>query len=269
MDEVSAVVVSLDSLELGAFTPRLMFDEGWIKELAEDISRNGQLKPIIVRPHPSKPGFYQVIDGEHRVRALGLLGMTQVRAEIRQLSDEEAVFLAMRVNELHGKRLSDLEEGSHMLKLNVEFGWTQEKIAEKLGRSQQWVSDRIRIAKNMSEDLRFYHARGKISLAHAREIAELPREVQPEIVKKVVEEGLSSRETALLTHALRRAEGEDERRRVLQAPVKALTEAYEEPARVVETVLSRKEEIIETFTCPGCGRKATVDWVERKLVWGE
>ena len=269
MGEVSAVLLSLKSLELGAFTPRLAFDESWIKELAEDISRNGLLKPIIVRPHPSKPGVYQVVDGEHRVRALKLLGKTQVRAEVRQLSDEEAAFLAMRVNELHGKNLSELEEGMHILRLNRDFGWTQEQIAEKFGRSQQWVSDRVRIARNMSEDLRFYHARGKISVAHAREIVELPKEVQPEVVRKVVEEGLSSRETALLTHALKKAEGEDEEKRVLQAPVKALAEAYEEPEKVVEATLSKKEELIETFTCPGCGRRAVVDWVERKLVWAD
>lgn len=190
-----------------------------------------------------------------------------MRVEVRQLSDAEAVFIAMRVNELHGKRLSELEEGMHMLRLNREFGWTQEEIAEKFGRSQPWVSQRIRIAKSVSEDLRDYYARNKISVAHAREIAELPREIQPEVVKKVVEEGLSSRETALLAHALKKAEGEEQKRRVLQTPVKALTEAYEEPEKVVEVVLSEKEEIVETFTCPGCGRKAVVDWVEKKLVW--
>lgn len=267
MGEVSAVMLGLDSLELGAFTPRLVFDEDWIGELAEDIKRNGQLKPIIVRPHPSKPGFYQVVDGEHRIRALRLLGLTEVRAEVRHLSDDEAAFLAMRVNELHGKRLSELEEGMHLLRLNRDFGWTQEEIAEKFGRSQQWVSDRIKVAKNMSEDLRFYHARGKITLAHAREIVELPKEVQPEAVKKVVEENLSSRETAMLAHALKKAESEEERRRVLQTPIKALAEAYEQPERVVEAALSEKDEIVETFTCPGCGRKAVVDWVEKKLTW--
>ncbi|MEM2597725.1 MAG: ParB/RepB/Spo0J family partition protein [Thermofilum sp.] len=262
-----STVIGLDRLELGAFTPRLAFDEGWIEELAEDIRRNGQLKPIIVRPHPSKPGFYQVVDGEHRVRALRLLGLTEVRAEVRNLSDEEASFLAMRVNELHGKRLSELEEGVHLLRLNRDFGWSQEEIAEKFGRSRQWVADRIRIAKNMSEDLRNCYARGKITFAHAREIVELPKEVQPEAVRKVVEEGLSSRETAVLTHALKKAESEEERRRVLQAPIKVLAEAYERPEMVVEAALSEKEEVVETFACPGCGRKAVVDWVEKKLTW--
>jgi len=265
---VSVVDVELERLELGAFTPRLSFDESWIRELAEDIERNGQLKPILVRPHPSKPGFYQVVDGEHRVRALKLLGRASVRAEVRQLSDADAFFLAMRVNELHGKRLSELEEGMHMLRLNVELGLTEGEIAERFGRSQPWVSSRMRIARNMSQDLRDYYARNKISVVHAREIVELPKEAQPEVVKKVVEEDLSSRQTALLVHALKRAESEDEKRRVLQLPVKALAEIYErEPEKFAEAVTSEKEEIVETFTCPGCGRKAIVDWVEKTLRW--
>lgn len=268
LGEVSAVLVDLGRIELGAFTPRLSFDEDWIKELADDIKRNGLLKPIIVRPHPSKPGFYQCIDGEHRVRALKLLGETQVRAEIHPLSDEEATFLAMRVNELHGKHLSELEEGMHMLRLNREFGWTQEEIAKKFGRSQPWVNHRIRIARSMSEDLRNYYARNKIAHAHAREIVELPKEVQPVVVKKVVEEGLSSRETALLTHVLKKAESEEEKRRVLESPVKALAEIYEgDVEKFSEAVLQEKEELVETFICPGCGRKAVVDWVEKTLKW--
>jgi len=266
-EEVSVAAVELERLELGAFTPRLSFDEAWIRELAEDIERNGQLKPILVRPHPSKQGFYQVVDGEHRVRALKLLGRSTVRAEVRQLSDADAAFLAMRVNELHGKRLSELEEGVHMLRLNRELGWTEQELAERFGRSRQWVSDRIRVAKNMSQDLRECHARGKISVAHAREIVELPADVQPEVVKKVVEEGLSSRQTALLVHALKKAESEEEKRRVLQSPVKALAEIYEEPEKFAEAATSAKEEIVETFTCPGCGRKAVVDWVEKTLRW--
>jgi ParB family chromosome partitioning protein len=267
-EEVSVVTVELERLELGAFTPRLSFDEAWIGELAEDIERNGQLKPIIVRPHPKKSGTYQVVDGEHRVRALRLLGRTVVRAEVRQLSDADAFFLAMRVNELHGKRLSELEEGMHMLRLSGELGWTEREIAERFGRSQAWVSDRMRVAKNMSQDLRDYHARDKISLAHAREIVELPMEVQPEVVRKVVEEGLSSRQTALLIHALKKAESEEEKQRVLQSPAKALAEIYgREPEKFVEAAASEKEEIVETFTCPGCGRKAVVDWVEKTLRW--
>jgi len=263
-------LLNIESIELGAFTPRLSFDEAWIRELAEDIKRNGQLKPVIVRPHPTKPGFYQCVDGEHRIRALKLLGKTQVRAEVRNLSEEEAAFLSMRVNELHGKRLSELEEGMHMLRLNREFGWTQKQIAERMGRSQSWVSHRIRIAKNMSEDLRNYYARNKITHAHAREIVELPREDQPEVIRKVAEEKLSSRETALLVHALKEAESEEEKRRVLDAPSKALAEIYEhEPEKFAEAALQEKEELVETFTCPGCGRKAVVDWVGKTLRWSD
>lgn len=266
----AAAIIELDRLEMGSLTPRLSFDEGWVRELAEDIGRNGQIKPIIVRPHPSKPGFYQVVDGEHRVRAMMLLGEKTIRAEVHQLSDSEAALLAMRVNELHGKRLSEIEEGIHMLKLQREFGWTEEEIARRVGRSRQWVSDRIRVAENAHEELLRMHAAGKIALAHAREIIELPKEEQPRVVRKVVEENLTSRQTALLTHVLKKAESGEERERILQEPVKVLAEAYRsEEEKIQETLLSGKDEIIEVFTCPDCGRKAIVNWVDRRLDWGE
>ncbi len=269
-ENVSVVSIELERLELGAFTPRLSFDEGWIKELAEDVRRNGQLKPIIARPHPSKPGIYQVIDGEHRVRALRLLGWKSVRAEVRQLSDADAAFLAMRVNELHGKRLSELEEGAHLLRLSLEYGLSQEDLAERFGRSRQWVSDRIRVAKSAHEEVLKSYRNGKIAISHAREIVELPKEVQPEVVKKVADEGLSARQTALLAYALKKAGSEEEAKRILQEPVKALAESYErEPEKFAEAALSEKEEVLETFVCPGCGRKAVVDWVEKTLRWAE
>jgi ParB family chromosome partitioning protein len=263
-------IIELDRLEMGSLTPRLSFDEGWVRELAEDIKRNGQIKPIIVRPHPSKPAFYQVVDGEHRVRAMMLLGEKAIRAEVHQLNDSEAALLAMRVNELHGKRLSEIEEGIHMLRLRREFGWTEEEMAERIGRSRQWVSDRIRVAENAHEELLRMHAAGKITLAQAREIVELPREEQPRVARKVVEEDLTSRQTTLLTHALKKAEGEEERERILRKPVKVLAEAYRrEEEKVRETLLSEKDEIIEVFACPDCGRKAVVNWVDRRLDWGE
>lgn len=67
MDEVSTVNLWLEQLETDVFSPRKAFSEGYVEELAESIEREGQLKPIIVRPHPSKPNCYQVVDGEHRI----------------------------------------------------------------------------------------------------------------------------------------------------------------------------------------------------------
>jgi ParB family chromosome partitioning protein len=73
-EELLTANIRLATLETGVFSPRKTFSQRYIDQLAEDIEKEGQLKPIIVRPHPEKPNVYQIVDGEHRVRAFRKLG---------------------------------------------------------------------------------------------------------------------------------------------------------------------------------------------------
>ncbi|MDI6847226.1 MAG: ParB N-terminal domain-containing protein, partial [Candidatus Bathyarchaeia archaeon] len=70
MSEILTVNLRLADLETGVFSPKKVFSQGYNDELADSIQKEGQLKPIVVRPHPSKPDCWQVIDGEHRIRVL-------------------------------------------------------------------------------------------------------------------------------------------------------------------------------------------------------
>jgi len=260
-EDVLSTELRIDWLELGAFTPRISVDQKYVDELAEDIDKNGLQKPIIVRVHPEKKTSFQLIDGEYRVRAMKKLGRSLIRAEVRTLTDSEALFLAMKINEMHGKRLTELEEGLHMLRLNEELGWSEEKIAKEYSRSQQWVSDRIKIARNASEDLRNYHSCGKISISHARKIVELPKEVQGEVVKKVVNENLSHDQTAVIVNAIKKEpERKDE---ILAMPIGAIAETREETERAVE--LAPEEPVMEVVKCPHCGKEIWVNWITHKL----
>jgi len=139
--------LSLKQLELGVFTPRLQVDPRYIDELAEDMQLNGQQKPIICRPHPENPEVCQAVDGEYRVRAARKLGWTQIRAELRMLTDEEASLLAITINEIHGKRLDPVEEAMQLQKMMEKYGYTETKIAEKMRKSQDWVSQRLQLVK--------------------------------------------------------------------------------------------------------------------------
>jgi ParB-like chromosome segregation protein Spo0J len=115
------------------------------------------------------------------------------------LSDEEATFLAMKINEMHGKRLNPMEEGLRMLKFNSPpFNWSEEKIGRMFGRSQQWVSYRIRMARQADQSVLNSITTRVVTLSHAREIVELPREEQREVVDAVSEHKLSSRTTEAL-----------------------------------------------------------------------
>jgi len=200
MSEVSTVNLELEQLETDVFSPRKTFNENYVEELAESIEREGQLKPIIVRVHPTKPNVYQVIDGEHRIRALKKLGHGTIRAEVRRLSDEEAYFLAIRVNEMHGKRLEELEEGLHVKKMMEQFGYTQTEVAERLKKSQPWVSFRLSLVERLAPETREALITHVIETAQAREIAELPKEDQPAVVSKVARDKLSFKKTEALVH---------------------------------------------------------------------
>ncbi|MFQ6077221.1 MAG: ParB/RepB/Spo0J family partition protein, partial [Candidatus Bathyarchaeia archaeon] len=221
MNETLTVNVRLADLETDVFSPRKIFSARYIKELAEDIEREGQLKPIILRPHPTRPERYQVIDGEHRVRAFRRLGRSLIRVEVRALSDEEAAFLAMRVNQMHGKRLEDLEEGLHIRRMMDEFGYTQTQVAEKLGKSQPWVSNRLSLANRLAPKTEEAFITRVITKSHARELAELPKEDQPAVVERVVKEGLSFKDTEKLVHAIK--DQPENREEILAKPVNELT----------------------------------------------
>ncbi len=203
MDEVSTVNLGLEQLETDVFSPRKVFSEGYIEELAESIEREGQLKPIIARPHPSKSDCFQVVDGKHRIRALRKLGRSVVRAELRRLSDEEAYLLAIRVNEMHGKRLEELEEGLHLKKMMEQFGYTQTDVAERFRKTQAWVSYRLALVERLGPETREALITRVIETAHAREIAELPRKDQPAVVSKVARDKLSFKKTEALVHAIK------------------------------------------------------------------
>ncbi len=220
-DKVGVVSILLEKIELGRLTPRKTFDERYVDELAESIDKEGQFKPIIVRLHPLKKSMFEVIDGEHRVRALRRLGRLYIRAEIRILSDEEADILAMRVNQMHGKRLNELEEGLHIKGLMERYGRTQEQVAESFNRSQQWVSQRLRLAIDSCNELIQAITTRVVNPTIAREVTELPKQDQPEVLEKIIKDKLSSRETALLVKSIK--EHPDKKEDVLSRPIVELT----------------------------------------------
>lgn len=256
-------------LELGVFTPRKQFSQSYIDELAESIRREEQLKPILVRLHPSQPDKYQVVDGEHRTRALKKLGETVARAEVRKLSDEEAFFLAMRINQMHGKRLEDIEEGAHIKLMIDSFGYTQQKIAELFKRSQQWVSSRLKIAEDSSQELLEAFTNRLVKASTAREIAELPKQEQPQIVKKVAEKKLPRRATEALVHAFKAAKTPEEKQLILSKPVEIYADLYKQREALKRSLAAQPDQpAYQRLECPcGCGWSLWIQWNEREAKW--
>jgi len=256
--EVLTTNIRLADLETGVLSPRKTFSQRYIDDLAESIEREGQLKPILVRPHPEKPDVYQVIDGEHRIRAFRKLGRHLIRAEVRMLSDEEAFFLAMRVNQAHGRRLEDLEEGLHVRRMMEDFGYTQKQIAEMFRKSQPWVSSRLSLANRLAPKTEEAFITRVITKTHARELAELPKEDQPSVVERVVKEKLSSRKTETLIHAIK--DQPDKRDEVLAKPIEEIAPLPTDIKEFIEKHGPEQPQF-EFWKCLECGTEYTISWV--------
>jgi len=264
--EILTTNLRLEDVKLGVFTPRMAINRKWVKDLAEDIKNNGQQKAVIVQYQPEPP--YPLVDGEHRIAALKLLQKTLVRAEIRPLSDEEAAFLAMKINEMHGLRLDDLERGKQMHLLQEKFGWSQEKLGKMYGRSQDWISQRIGLYVAATPELKNNVTTRVVTFTHAREIAKLPEEEQPEVVEKVKEAKLSSRATKALVQALKEAETPDEKQRILEKPIESYKNIYKDQEAIKRALAAKPDDIVfQVLTCPVCGNKVAVDWNSREFKW--
>ena len=281
-DNIMTTNIPLSKLERRVFSPRQEFDKKYIQEMADSIRLDGQHKPIIVRPHPTKPDFYQIIDGESRCRALDLLRYSMVRAEVRQLSDEDAYVLAMKVNQEHGKLLSEMEEALHIQALIEKFNYSQEDVAKRFKRSQQWVSYRLSLLEKTHPEVREKLTTRVVKPSQAEEIAELPIEEQPKVAEKVEKEGLSARETEALVHAIKEAPTPEAKAYVLEQPIETIIEKQKEAKVEAEGgVVAKTPEDVETFfaeskpvedwqedfACPECGHKLKVDWKTGRVTW--
>jgi len=254
VNKVLTINIPISNIETGVFTPRRDFSLRYIEGLAYSIKIEGQLKPIIVRPHPSKEDWYQCIDGECRIRACKKLGKVLIRAEIRMLSDEEADYLAMRINQLHGKRLNELEEALHIQRMMEKYGLSQNDIAKKFKKSQQWVSMRLALVTALHPEIQKNVTTRVVTSSHARELAELPKEEQPRVLQKIIDEKLSFRETEALVHALKEASLE-KKEEILRQPISSLTPP------------PKDEYTSDVFECPRCGCKVWIDFIKKTVTW--
>ena len=134
--------IPVEHLEPGPFQPRGDFDPAGMAELVDSIRVRGILQPLLVRPHPQNRERYQIIAGERRWRAAQAAGLHTVPTLIRTLTDGEAMAAAL-VENLQRQDLNAIEEAQGYHRLTEEFGLTQERLAEAVGKSRSHVGDGI------------------------------------------------------------------------------------------------------------------------------
>lgn len=186
------VEVNVASIHPNPYQPRATFDEESIAELAQSIQQVGLLQPLLVR---KVDDGYELVAGERRLRAVTSLGMEKVACIVQQdIEDESSAMMAL-IENLQREDLHYLEEAQCYQKLLETYGLTQEELANRLGKSQSSIANKLRLLK-LSDDVKAAMTEKRLSERHARALLKLTDDKQRlDAVEKIAEKGLSVKET--------------------------------------------------------------------------
>ena len=174
------------------FQPRKNFEPVELKELQESLHNNGLLQPVTVRPAPKGKGF-ELIAGERRLRAATNLGWTEIPAVVKDMTDQEVLTLAL-VENLQRSDLNPIEEAEGYDRLIRDFGYTQQTVADLVGKDRSTVANVLRIL-HLPEPVRALIQEGELSSGQARPLLGLedPARITA-FARQAVEKGWSARE---------------------------------------------------------------------------
>lgn len=186
------VEVNVASIHPNPYQPRATFDEESIAELAQSIQQVGLLQPLLVR---KVDDGYELVAGERRLRAVTSLGMEKVACIVQQdIEDESSAMMAL-IENLQREDLHYLEEAQCYQKLLETYGLTQEELANRLGKSQSSIANKLRLLK-LSDEVKAAMTEKRLSERHARALLKLADDKQRlDAVEKIAEKGLSVKET--------------------------------------------------------------------------
>ncbi len=188
--EKGLVLLRTDQIHIGNFQPRVTMDEKAIEELKASIKRQGVIEPIIVRPHPS--GAYELVAGERRLRACQELGLSEIPALVRTLSDQEAFEYALMEN-VQRENLNPIEEARGYARMTSEFGYTQEQVAQAVGRDRATVTNLLRLL-TLPDEIQQALCRGTITTGHAKALLSVESRVaQMTLYQTVIGKGITVR----------------------------------------------------------------------------
>ena len=192
-------LLKLTSLQAGKYQPRKAFDEEPLQELVASIREVGVLDPILVRA--VGPQRFEIIAGERRWRAAQQVGLGEIPALVRELSDQQVALIAL-VENLQREDLSPLEIAQSLKQLIAEFKLTQEQAADKIGRSRAAVANFLRLL-NLPEPIKELLNARKLDMGHARALLTLDAKLALGLARQAAEHGWTVRQ---LEDAARKAQ---------------------------------------------------------------
>jgi len=181
------------------YQPRTTFSDDDISQLSESIKQNGLLQPIIVRRRGD--GIYELIAGERRFRAAKMAGLPKIRAIVRNSTDEQAMELAL-VENVQRQDLNPMEAARAYHRLITEFGFTQETVAQRIGKDRSSIANIARLI-HLPPDIQGLVESGQLTTGHAKVLLGLSTaDAQHRLAQQVVREQLSVRQAEKLAAGL-------------------------------------------------------------------
>jgi ParB family chromosome partitioning protein len=199
LESSSLTMLSIDLIERGSFQPRRDFDQDALQSLADSIKSQGLVQPILVRSVANK-NSYEIVAGERRWRAAQIAGLHDIPVIIKDVSDNEAMCLAL-IENIQREDLNPLEEAGALERLINEFEMTHDAVADAVGRSRPAVSNLLRLLE-LDDSVKKMLETGKLDMGHARALLSLSPDKQLESAAKIVKQGLSVRSTENLVKQL-------------------------------------------------------------------
>ena len=213
--------ISIDLLRPNRFQPRKFFDDEDLKELSLSIKQYGILQPIVVRKLAEDLSKFEIIAGERRFRASKMIGLQDVPVIVKDFDDKDVLSLAI-IENVQRSDLSIMEEAEAYDSLMKDFNYTQQDVANFVGKSRSHIANIIRLLE-LPQEVKELLYQKKIDMGHARALINCDRAV--EIANTIVEAGLSVRETEKLVRDYNQ-EKINLKKRIQKAKISMLNKEY-------------------------------------------
>lgn len=206
-DKQEQTKIMISQIRPNPYQPRKIFDDEALKELSQSIKQHGVFTPILVKK--SIQG-YDLIAGERRLRASKLAGKDDIPAIIVDLNDQEMMEIALLEN-IQRENLNGIEEAKAYEQLIQRLNYTQEQLANRVGKSREHITNTLRLLK-LPEDVQEYVVQKKLSMGHVRALIGLKDEhMIRKIAKQAIDQGLSVRKVEQLVKDLQHKKESDKR----------------------------------------------------------
>ncbi|GAB3053992.1 nucleoid occlusion protein [Virgibacillus ainsalahensis] len=191
-DEV--IQIPIDKIEANRYQPRSIFSEEKIKELAQTINTHGMIQPIVVRKLEGEEEKYELIAGERRWRAVQSLEWENISAIIREMTDAETASVAL-IENLQREELTVIEEANAYARLLELHSLTQEALAQRLGKNQSTIANKLRLLK-LPDEVQQALLNKEITERHARALIKVDDpEKQLKVLYDIIEQDLNVKQT--------------------------------------------------------------------------